>query len=76
LFHAVVLTRDLNAAYPKTFHIGSMQPSEQAVLDAYARAVAAGVTMPDPPRFMRGSLMFYCTAPGGILLVVSHRQGD
>jgi catechol 2,3-dioxygenase-like lactoylglutathione lyase family enzyme len=70
---ALVLTRDLEAAYPKTFHIGFLQPDEQAVLDAYARIQTAGFDVPRPPAILRGSLMFYCTAPGGILVEVSHR---
>jgi lactoylglutathione lyase len=69
----LVLTRDLDAAYPKTFHIGFLQPDEQAVLDVYACILTAGFDVPKPPAIMRGSLMFYCTVPGGILVEVSHR---
>ncbi len=72
----LVLTRAQPAdqpLYPKTFHIGFQVPSEQAVMDAYQRIEGAGVNLPHPPRTMRGTLMFYCQAPGGILVEVSHR---
>jgi catechol 2,3-dioxygenase-like lactoylglutathione lyase family enzyme len=59
--------------YPKTFHIGFLLASEQAVMDAYLRIEVAGINLPSPPRAVRGSLMFYCHAPGGILVEVSHR---
>jgi catechol 2,3-dioxygenase-like lactoylglutathione lyase family enzyme len=59
--------------YPKTFHIGFLVSSEQEVKDAYLRLTAAGTELPHPPRVVRGSLMFYCHAPGGVLVEVSHR---
>jgi catechol 2,3-dioxygenase-like lactoylglutathione lyase family enzyme len=59
--------------YPKTFHIGFLVSSEQEVQDTYCRLRATGVELPAPPRSVRGHLMFYCRAPGGILVEVSHR---
>jgi catechol 2,3-dioxygenase-like lactoylglutathione lyase family enzyme len=59
--------------YPKTFHIGFLVSSEQEVQDAYCRLTATAIELPDPPRPVRGHLMFYCRAPGGILVEVSHR---
>ncbi|WP_457356399.1 VOC family protein [Roseateles sp. P5_D6] len=72
----LVLTRAKDATepmYPKTFHIGFLLASEQAVMSAHARMLDAGIELAQPPRVMRGSLMFYCHAPGGILVEVSHR---
>jgi lactoylglutathione lyase len=72
----LVLTRATEPAYPKTFHIGFLLPSEQAVRDAYDRIQAldgSDATPPGPPRQMRGGLLFYCRVPGGILVEVGHR---
>jgi lactoylglutathione lyase len=72
----LVLTR-MNATplppYPKTFHIGFLVSSEEHVRDAYRRVIEAVVEPCDPPRSIRGNLMFYCHAPGAILIEVSHR---
>ena len=59
--------------YPKTFHVGFLVPAEQDVRDAYARLATAGTDLPEAPRLLRGRLMFYCRAPGGVLVEVSHR---
>jgi catechol 2,3-dioxygenase-like lactoylglutathione lyase family enzyme len=59
--------------YPKTFHVGFLVPTEQGVNDAYARLATAGIDPPQAPGIVRGRLMFYCRAPGGVLVEVSHR---
>lgn len=59
--------------YPTTFHIGFLVSSEQEVHDAYSRATATGIERLQPPRVVRGHLMFYCHAPGRIPVEVSHR---
>ena len=72
----LVLTRaqqEDEPLYPKTFHIGFLLPTEKAVENAYLRILHAGVSVQHPPRVIRGSLMFYCHTPGGILVEVSHR---
>ena len=69
----LVLTRCVEPCYPKTFHIGFLQPSAQAVMHAYQRLIAAGIAVPNAPAQMRGSLLFYCHVPGGILVEVGHR---
>jgi len=69
----LVLTRCAEPRYPKTFHIGFLLPSEQALRHAYARLLAAGIDVPSPPAAMRGALLFYCMVPGGILVEVAHR---
>ena len=70
----LVLTRAVEPCYPKTFHIGFLQDSEQAVHNAHARVTAAGVAVANPPALMRDSFGFYCHVPGGSILVeVSYR---
>jgi lactoylglutathione lyase len=70
----LVLTRCAEPQYPKTFHIGFHLPSEEAVTQAYAALLAAGIDVPSPPAAMRGAYLFYCRAPGGILVEVAHRD--
>lgn len=69
----LVLTRCAEPVYPKTFHIGFLLPSEDALKTAYARLLAADVEVPAAPALMRGALLFYCRVPGGILVEVAHR---
>jgi lactoylglutathione lyase len=69
----LVLTRCAEPQYPKTFHIGFHLPSAQAVTQAHADLLAAGIEVPSPPSAMRGAFLFYCRAPGGILVEVAHR---
>ena len=59
--------------YPERFHLGFLLDSEQAVRDTWQRLADAGAHPPEAPRAMRGGFMFYCHAPGGILVEVSHR---
>ena len=72
----LVLTRAATCdgpLYPKTFHLGFLVPTEQDVLDAFARFSATQGEPAEAPRILRGKLMFYCHAPGGVLVEVSHR---
>jgi lactoylglutathione lyase len=69
----LVLTRCAEPCYPKTFHIGFLQPSTEALMHAYQRLLAAGIAVASPPAEMRGALLFYCHVPGGILVEVAHR---
>ncbi|HZX29211.1 MAG TPA: VOC family protein [Telluria sp.] len=57
---------------PDWFHIGFLQDSEAAVLDIHARLRAVLPDLPEPAR-MRGALLFYFHAPGGVLVEISHR---
>lgn len=70
----LVLTRCAGPAYPKSFHIGFLQPSADALMAAYARLSAAGVDIAEPPKEMHGALLFYCRVPGGILVEVAYRS--
>lgn len=71
----LVLTRCAEPVYPKTFHIGFLQESPDALMAAYRHLLDAGIDVPSPPGEMRGALLFYCCVPGGILVEVAYRPG-
>ncbi len=58
-----------DVSYPPTFHIGFIQPTEDAVDELHQRLTDDGYTAPRPKRF-HGSWTFYFTAPGGFLIEV------
>lgn len=60
--------------YPKWFHIGFMQGSDDKVDDVYDRLKKAGIAL-DKPKNMHGSHTFYFTAPGGFTVEVFHQRG-
>ncbi len=60
--------------YPKGFHIGFMQDSDEKVDDIYGRLKRAGM-QPGKPESMNGALTFYLTAPGGFTVEVFHQRG-
>lgn len=72
----LVLSRARSPVYPKTFHIGFLLASESQVWDAYQRVTSISEDTVTPPRPVRGSLLFYCNAPGRILVEVSHRPAS
>jgi catechol 2,3-dioxygenase-like lactoylglutathione lyase family enzyme len=57
--------------YPKDFHVGFILDNPEQVQTLFDHLQNAGIELPHPPREMRGSLIFYCHAPGSILLEVS-----
>ncbi|NTF41988.1 VOC family protein [Rhizobium rhizogenes] len=57
-----------------TYHIGFMQPSREAVDVLYERAKSAGCEIWQPPAAIRGGWLFYCFAPGRILIEVGWRM--
>ena len=61
-------------AYPKWFHIGFMQESDDEVEDIHGRLEAAGL-QPGKPQDMHGARTFYFTAPGGFTVEVFHQRG-
>jgi catechol 2,3-dioxygenase-like lactoylglutathione lyase family enzyme len=72
----LVLSRfreDSPTQYPTDFHIGFLLETVQAVRDAYERFTVAGVEIVYPLNERRGSLMFYCRAPGPVLIELSCR---
>ena len=60
--------------YPKWFHVGFMQDSDDKVDKIYDQLKTAGVK-PDKPRNMHGAHTFYFTAPGGFTVEVFHQRG-
>ena len=72
---ALILQQVERAEYPAGFHIGFLQPSDAAVHAAYQRLADAGLPLPSAPAVSYGCLSFWCRAPGGILVEVSHRPG-
>ena len=60
--------------YPTDFHIGFLLETEDAVREAYERFRREGVEIVYPLNERRGSLMFYCHAPGQLLIEVSARR--
>ena len=72
----LVLTRrpeSTEAAYPKTFHIGFLVDAPSLVLEKHHQLASSGLPEVSPVQEMRGSTLFYCRAPGGILVEVGHR---
>jgi catechol 2,3-dioxygenase-like lactoylglutathione lyase family enzyme len=61
---ALILQQAANVAYPPGFHIGFLQPSDDAVHAAYRRLADAGLPQPPAP-----------AVSYGILIEVSHRPG-
>lgn len=60
---------DAEVTYPGTFHIGFIQPDEQAVDAIHQRMVEDGHDVP-PARRFHGSWTFYANAPGGFAVEV------
>ncbi|MDR9758791.1 VOC family protein [Rhizobium redzepovicii] len=57
----------------QTYHIGFILPDRGDVDRVHVGLVAAGVQLSGPPAAMRGGWLFYCTAPGNILVEVGWR---
>lgn len=69
---AIALMRgapNADVTYPRTFHIGFVQPTEKTVDAINQRLVDDGYDV-RPPRRFHGSWTFYLTAPGGIAVEV------
>lgn len=64
---------DTVAVGRNTYHIGFILPSREAVDAQYERVRAAGYEIAHPPAAMRGGWLFYCFAPGRILIEVGWR---
>jgi catechol 2,3-dioxygenase-like lactoylglutathione lyase family enzyme len=71
----LALTRCAEPRYPESFHIGFLQPSADAVTEAYQRLRDAGIAVASAPASSHGAFLFHCRAPGGVLVEVSWRPG-
>ncbi|MDL2398682.1 VOC family protein [Rhizobium mayense] len=56
-----------------TYHIGFVLPSREAVDAQFERVNLAGCEICKPPSAVRGGWLFYCFAPGQVLIEVSWR---
>ena len=61
--------KDVPIVYPMNFHIGFIQPSEEAVNEMNRRLKADSYEVPEPAR-LHGSWTFYFEAPGGFTIEV------
>jgi len=61
--------RSKEVVYPKTFHIGFMQPTEADVDEVNRRLRDDGFDI-DPPSRQHGAWTFYFDAPGGFTIEV------
>lgn len=59
-----------------TYHIGFRLPSAQMVDEVFGCLQAGSEGDIDPPRKIRGRYLFYCVAPGNILVEVASAVGD
>jgi catechol 2,3-dioxygenase-like lactoylglutathione lyase family enzyme len=65
--------------YPGMFHVGFLQPTQQAVDEMYEKLKVANYAAPEPAKLQRGgppAYGFYCNAPGGVLVEVSTMNFD
>ena len=60
-------------ALPEPFHVGFHLDSEEAVRAMHARITEGGVERVSALDHRRGALLFYCYAPGPVLVEVAHR---
>ncbi len=77
LSHAIAKfgTADQVELQRQTYHIGFILPEREDVDRVYAGLAAAGAALSGPPAAMRGGWLFYCTAPGNILVEIGWRTG-
>lgn len=58
-FTLVIMTSKDIEAYPKAFHVGFMQESDEAVIDVYNHLKTGGIDVGAEPRKIRDSFGFY-----------------
>ena len=61
-------------ALPADFHVGFHLDTESAVRALHAQLTQAGVERVSPLEVSRGTLRFYCHAPGALLVEVAVAQ--
>ncbi len=71
----LTLMRGEQPSYPKMFHIGFGQESDERVNEIHQRLLADGVEV-DPPKSMHGAWTFYFLAPGGIQVEILHQSWE
>ena len=73
-FTLVVQRAKDDVAYPAGFHIGFIVDDEATVRARHARMTDAGVTKITPIDMNGRGTMFYCQAPGDLVVEVSCRR--
>jgi lactoylglutathione lyase len=68
---AITLMKSDEVSYPKTFHVGFIQESEEQVNEINQRLKDDGFDVKPPKRF-HGSWTFYFRAPGGFMIEVPY----
>lgn len=71
----LTLMRGEEPSYPRMFHIGFGQESEEQVNVLHQRLHADGFEV-SPPKRAHGAWTFYFPAPGGIRVEVMHQSWD
>jgi catechol 2,3-dioxygenase-like lactoylglutathione lyase family enzyme len=69
-FALVLMKNGPSVAYPRSFHIGFTQDSEDKVNEINRRLRNDGLDVPAPKR-MHGAWAFYFNAPGGFVVEVA-----
>lgn len=67
--------READGPYPEGFHVGFLVGDEAAVREKHAAITAAGVES-GPVTVNNRGVMFYCKAPGDVLVEVSCRRRE
>jgi lactoylglutathione lyase len=68
---AITLMKGDEVSYPKTFHVGFIQESEEQVNEINQRLKDDGFDV-EPPKRFHGSWTFYFRAPGGFMIEVPY----
>ena len=68
----LTLMKGEQPSYPKAFHIGFAQDSDDRVNEIYQRLHADGIAA-SPPKHLHGAWTFSFLAPGGIQVEVLHQ---
>lgn len=61
-----------DVSYPKDFHIGFLQETEEQVNDINQRLKDDGFDVPAPQRLQGGRWSFYFDSPGGFVIEVEY----
>ena len=57
-----------------SYHVGFIVETRGEVDRAFAAMKSGGVELPEEPREMRGGWLFYCHAPGHVLVEIGARE--
>lgn len=72
---ALTFMKENDFHYPRTFHIGFYQKSEERVDQINQRLRENGFEV-KPPSYTHGGYAFYVNAPGSFLIEITHYPND